>query len=115
MEPRDTDPVADREPRTAGPDRVDDADHLVTGDDGKDRQLELARDDVQIRPTARAGVDPDADLSLGRLRVRALLQGQRTPVDAARGVEHLGSHGPRSGGVGGWATGVTAPRTWPHP
>src|SRR5581483_1878149 len=70
VQPGDTYPVADLEPGAVGSDRVDGPDHLVPGDDGQDRQVEVPLDDVQVGAAAGAGVDPDARLTVGGDRVR---------------------------------------------
>ena len=69
MDPADTDPVAGLVSGTAGPQRGDPADHLVTGHDGQPGRCGTAFDLVELRVTDPAGGHREQHLTVTGDRV----------------------------------------------
>ncbi len=62
IQPGNANPIADAEPRRALTQRIDDADDLMTWDDGKAGSRNFALDDVEVGVADAAGMDGDANL-----------------------------------------------------
>src|SRR5262249_21742293 len=92
VQPRHTDPVADRSARAARPERVDASDDLVAGGDRQVGQLEVALDDVEIGAAAPARRDGGAHLPGTGRRHRPLDELERPGGDRRRRPEHLRAH-----------------------
>ena len=82
-QPRDADPLADREACRARTERVDRADDLVAGNDVGPARREVALGEVQVGAADAAHVDPHAQLARARARDR------RAPT-ACRGPASIG-------------------------
>src|SRR5207253_2271838 len=89
-EPRDADAIALGEARRALPALDHAADHLVAGHERELRAVELAVDDVQIRPADAAGVDPHEHLARAGGGIGELRRAERR----AGSLEHHGAHHP---------------------
>lgn len=64
----------------------------MAGDDRKGHRFQVPFDNVQVRATGRAAVDPDQHLARTRFRVGQLLELERCGVDRRIFPEDSGSH-----------------------
>ena len=88
-EPRHADPAAERVAPRPLSHRLDDADDLMSEDQGQLGVLQLRVDDVEVGAAHAASADAEQELTGPRARVGKLGQAQRR----ARSVEHHRPHG----------------------
>ncbi|MGB9340497.1 MAG: GDSL-type esterase/lipase family protein, partial [Polyangiales bacterium] len=102
MKPGDTDALADFAIAHGGPKRFDRTDDLVTWNDGRAAQLEVAFDDMQVGATNTAGVHFDEDFVGGGCGDVYVAETQGMRFDGGGGVEENGSHDASLHGRGHW-------------
>jgi hypothetical protein len=83
-QPGDPDAVAELKPARVETGLLHRADDLMTRDDRQFGRLDVALDQVQIGAAHGTGIDADANLSCGGLRLRMLDQVQRAAGDRGR-------------------------------
>jgi hypothetical protein len=77
-EPGNADPLTEAQRFDAGADRIDPADHLMTGNDRIFRVGQLAIQNMQVCPTDTASQHLDPDLARSRLPVRQVSPYERS-------------------------------------
>ena len=86
VKPCDPDPLTDLPIGDAGTERLDDAHHLMSRDDGRALYVEVPLDDVQVGPTHPTRVHLDPHFISGGLRNRDVFEAQRVGLDGSWGV-----------------------------
>jgi hypothetical protein len=84
LQPGNADPIAFLQIAHIPAQPLDDADHLMPGDNVRRDMGQLAFDDMKVRPAHAAHMDTDPDLARTRFRRSDLLKNQRTGRDRRR-------------------------------
>src|SRR5207342_3718239 len=93
VQPAHADPLPDVQARGAFAEGIDGPDHLVSGDDGQLREVELTGDDVEIGAATRAHVNSEAHLAARRLGWLPIDEPERRVADRRCPLQHLRLHG----------------------
>ena len=91
-QPGDPGALARLEAGGTRPDRIDDADDLVTGNDAPTPRLDVALGEVEVGAAHAARRDADADLARSGHRTRSADGNQRAAGDRSRAIDHPGEH-----------------------